>query len=76
MLAQRREGTTSGKASKDLGQASALITVLAEDRPRELAAAWREAHGIGPKWRAGLARSLAELPTSARDGLLKAITAP
>lgn len=50
--------SSAGKSAKDLAQAEALIEILAEDRPGELAAAWRDAVSRGPKWRDAIERSL------------------
>src|SRR5215467_2937199 len=58
IVAQRRSGAARAKAVKDLVQAGALIAVLAEDRPGELAEAYETALGSGPKWRDAIARSL------------------
>ena len=62
IVAQRRSGLTRTKAMKDLAQAHALIAVLAEDRPGELAEAYRIARRSGPKWREAIARSLKQRP--------------
>jgi hypothetical protein len=62
IVAQRRSGPTRAKAMKDLVQAHALVVVLAEDRPGELAEAYEAALGSGPKWREAIARSLGQRP--------------
>ncbi len=66
IIAQRRSGPARSKAVKDLAQAHALIAILAEDRPGELAEAYRTAHGSGPRWREAMARSLAQRPEIAK----------
>jgi hypothetical protein len=62
IVAQRRTGPARSKAVKDLAQAHALIAILAEDRPGELAEAYQKARRSGPRWRAAIARSLAQRP--------------
>ena len=55
---RRRQGPDSLKARKDLLQAEILIAILAEDRPSDLAEAYRDAMDRGPRWRERLERSL------------------
>ena len=62
---RRREGTDSLKSHKDRSQAAFLIEALAEDRPDELAEAYEDAIGRGPKWRERIGRSLSKMPESA-----------
>jgi len=50
IVAAYRPVTESAKKEKDLYQASQLITVLAEDRPRQLKTAFRTAVRGGTKW--------------------------
>ena len=57
---ERKEN--SAKATKDIFQASALITALNEKRPLELAEAWTEAWNRGPRWREKLKLGRARLP--------------
>ncbi len=54
------------KAQKDLDQGAALVTVLAELRPDDLADAWREILARGPSWRRYAARGLKQLPDKSR----------
>jgi hypothetical protein len=61
------------KRDKDLSQAAALITALAEKRPEELKQAWEEAHERGPKWRKLLLEGMRRLVPLARDVLLKTL---
>ena len=61
---ERKEN--SAKATKDIFQASALITALNEKRPLELAEAWTEAWNRGPRWREKLKLGRARLPKVAR----------
>ena len=62
---RRREGPDALKARKDRAQAAFLVEVLAEERPDELAEAWEDARGRGPRWRERLDRTLARLPETA-----------
>lgn len=55
---RRRDGPDSQKARKDLMQAELLISVLAEDRPGDLAAAYEDAMARGPRWRQRIEQSL------------------
>lgn len=55
---RRREGSDSLKARKDLMQAEVLTAILAEDRPFDLADAYRDAVERGPRWRERIERSL------------------
>ncbi len=67
IVADRRlEGPESLKARKDLDQAVLLMQVLAEDRPRDLAAAYLDAIGRGPRWRQRIQRTLKRSPEAAR----------
>jgi hypothetical protein len=59
---RRRDGPDSFKARKDRDQARFLVSVLAEDRPDELAAAYHDALSRGPKWQARIETSLKRLP--------------
>lgn len=62
IVAQRRIADAQAKARKDLAQAEALVSVLAEDRPFALKDALEAAHGNGPKWREALNQSLKQRP--------------
>lgn len=66
IVAQRRAERASAKAFKDLAQAHALIDVLAEDRPGELAQAYQSVLEKGPKWRDAIERSLRQRPEIAK----------
>ncbi|KGJ01543.1 nucleotidyltransferase family protein [Paracoccus sphaerophysae] len=63
---RRREGPERAKARKDRGQAAFLIELLAADRPDDLAEAWRDALGRGPRWRQRIEASLARMPATAQ----------
>lgn len=62
---RRREGPDALKARKDRAQAAFLVEVLAEERPDDLAEAWEDARGRGPRWRERLDRTLSRLPETA-----------
>jgi len=62
ILAQRRSGAGLAKVPKDLAQAEALVRMLVEDRPRELAAAYEKATKTGTKWNAAIRASLRQRP--------------
>jgi hypothetical protein len=65
---RRRDGPDSLKARKDRAQAALLVAVLAEDRPQDLAEAYRDALDRGPRWRARIEASLSRIPKT-RDRL-------
>jgi hypothetical protein len=67
---RRREG--SAKRDKDLQQAEALLSVLAEKRPHDLDAVWREAWGRGKTWRRLLVEALGKIDPRSRDATLRA----
>jgi hypothetical protein len=62
---RRREGAGGAKSRKDLLQAELLAAILAEDRPADLAEAYRDAVGRGAKWQARIERSLQRSPKAA-----------
>lgn len=59
---RRREGPDALKSRKDRAQAAFLIAVLAEERPTDLAEAYRDAASRGPAWKSRIAASLARMP--------------
>ena len=61
---RRREGPDSFKSRKDLMQAELLMSVLAQDRPADLADAYEDAMSHGPRWRERIERSLNRSPTA------------
>jgi hypothetical protein len=66
IVADRRLGGPDQlKARKDRAQAAFLVSVLAEDRPDDLAEAYRDALSHGPRWRERIAASLKRLPETA-----------
>jgi hypothetical protein len=62
IIASVRTGTHRAKVEKDLAQAEALIEVLAEARPYELASALDDARSRGRKWREAIDGSLVRRP--------------
>jgi hypothetical protein len=72
IVADRRHGGPDQmKARKDREQAGFLVSVLAEDRPEELAEAYQDALSRGPRWRERIASSLKRMPETRAllDGL-------
>lgn len=69
IVAAYRPVTESAKKEKDLHQAGQLIAVLAEERRRELKAAFRAAAKAGKKWERAVRDSLELLPESVRLSL-------
>lgn len=66
IVAAYRSVTETGKREKDLHQAGQLITVLSEERGRELKAALRVATKAGRKWEKAIGDSLGSLPNDVR----------
>lgn len=62
IVASARQGSHRAKSGKDLMQAAVLIEALAEARPYELAAAYKDAMARGPRWRSSVAQSLSRRP--------------
>jgi len=67
--------SSQAKARKDVLQAEALIEVLLEDRRDDLADAWNEALGRGPKWRQKLMQGAQSLTEPINEKLM-ALTDP
>lgn len=57
IVASRRHSSSALKAKKDIAQAELLFSVLSEDRPAELAAAYTDVMDRGPKWRDAISAS-------------------
>jgi hypothetical protein len=74
IVAIRRTPLAVAKAAKDVEQAAALIRVLADDRPDELADAFAEAQSRGPMWRECLDKGARRLPPDARAALGDAVS--
>ncbi|WP_246665998.1 GSU2403 family nucleotidyltransferase fold protein [Aquamicrobium sp. LC103] len=66
IVAQRRSGSGLAKVAKDLAQAEALIEILLQDRPGELALAYEAARDNGAKWREAVAASMKQRPGIAK----------
>lgn len=66
---RRRDGPTSFKAEKDRQQAAFIIETMAEDRPSDIWAAYKDAMARGPKWRERIERTL-ERMLGTRDMLM------
>lgn len=61
---------SQAKARKDLDQAAALVSALAELRPEDLKDAWHELLARGPSWRRKAALGLRLLPEGPRNSLV------
>ena len=75
IVATRRQ-LGAAKGGKDLKQAEALLTVLAQKRPHELKAVWAEAFGRGTRWRQFIGEGLGQIGAAVRDSTLRAVEAP
>jgi hypothetical protein len=73
LIVSRRRPEGFAKRDKDLLQAEALLTVLAEQRSHELQLAWQEAYKRGPTWRRSLTEGLGQLEAPVRDLTLKLV---
>lgn len=69
IVAQRRTIAGRDKAAKDLAQAEALLSVLTEDRPDDVADAWSDLLARGPAWRRAALASRSRLSAALRDRL-------
>ncbi len=76
LIVSRRRQAANPKRDKDMQQAEALIEILAEKRPFELAEAWREACARGRTWRQLLLEALSAAEAAVRDMLLKVVEEP
>ncbi len=66
IVADRRQGGPDQlKSRKDREQAAFLVSILAGDRPEELAEAYEDALSHGPRWRERIAASLKRMPETA-----------
>lgn len=73
LIVSRRRSAGVAKRDKDLQQAEALLTVLAQKRPYELKIAWEEACRRGQKWSQLLREGLSQLSSQSRDIVLKLV---
>ncbi len=62
---RRRDGPDALKARKDRAQAAFLIEAMSEERPDDLAEAYRDALASGSAWRNRIAATLARMPETA-----------
>ena len=67
IVSQRRSAAEASKVTKDLAQAAALLEVLLEDRPADLADAWQDLVERGRKWGTEARRGGKRLPTELWD---------
>ncbi len=76
LVASRRrpDAVGRGKARKDLAQADILCRVLGQDRPYDLADAWKEIVSRGPAWAQAAERGKEGLSPEAREFLPSAET--
>ena len=70
---RRQAGPDSLKARKDLLQAEILLDILSEDRPADLAEAYRDAEARGPRWRTLIESSL-NRSEGARQSIERSLT--
>jgi hypothetical protein len=71
LIVSRRRPVGTAKQEKDIQQSAALLDLLAQKRPYELKAAWKEAFQRGRTWRQLLGEGLSQLPAAIRDLTLK-----
>ena len=69
-----RVRSAAAKARKDTEQAAALIGILAEDQPDELAEVYAEAADRGAQWRRALVRGASRLGPAERERLSVVLT--
>jgi hypothetical protein len=74
IIAQRRQANPA-KIDKDIAQAEALLSVLAESKPVALRETWHEAFARGPKWQRLLADGLGMIAAKVRDRVLHVVGA-
>jgi hypothetical protein len=73
LIVARRRPTGAAKREKDIRQAAALLDLLAQKRPYELKAAWKEGYQSGKRWSQLLGEGLSQLPAVIRDLTLKVV---
>ncbi len=73
LIVSRRRPEGTAKRDKDLQQAEALLSILAQKRPYELKSAWGEALQRGQKWRQLLLEGASQLSPQNRDIILKSV---
>lgn len=65
-VASVRPASEAAKARKDVRQAEQILAVLLEDRPGDIAAAWRD---LRPSMRKGIRSSLSRMAPEIREGV-------
>ncbi|MEQ8281932.1 MAG: GSU2403 family nucleotidyltransferase fold protein [Parvibaculum sp.] len=73
LIFTQRRNDRSEKGPKNIVQAESLLSVLVEDRPYELSAAWADAVKRGKTWKRHLAQGLAQVSAGTRDRLLQTV---
>lgn len=73
LIVSRRRPEGTAKRDKDLQQAEALLTLLAQKQPYELKMAWKEACQRGQKWRRLILEGVSQLSSQNRDAILKSV---
>jgi hypothetical protein len=73
LIVSRSRHAGTAKQEKDIQQAAALLELLAQKRPYELKAAWKEAFQRGKTWRQLLGEGLSQLRAAIRDQTLKVV---
>lgn len=76
LIVARRRRIGDPKRNKDVLQAQSLLDILAERRPYELQATWREAFGRGRNWQRLLGEGLGLLHPASRDRTLRVVGSP
>jgi hypothetical protein len=73
LIVARRRPEGAAKRDKDMQQAEALLTVLAQRRPHELKTAWDEAYKRGKEWRKLLQEGASLLSRPLREQLVNVV---
>jgi hypothetical protein len=69
LVAAERPSMERAKARKDIDQAAQLLRVLTDERPGDIAPAWRAARKRGKNWERRLTQARAELPADVQSAL-------
>lgn len=69
LVSQKRAAHQRAKAAKDVAQAEAMLAVLVDERPDDLADAWADLVGRGPGWSRPAQKALRKLPTDVQAAL-------
>lgn len=69
LISAERPATERAKARKDIEQAAQLLRVLVEERPGDIAPAWRAARARGKNWAKRLKRAGDRLPDEVQAAL-------